>query len=199
MALLFAARWGGSVTTAMIAIGVATIPVFIRVIRSGTLQVMNSDYVLAARVAGRRGPGIAVRHVLPNVLGLVIVQASVGYAIAILAEAALSFLGLGAGPTHPVLGPDALRGAVRLADLSAGLASGRRWRSSWPCSGSTCWATDCGTGSTRGWRAGRDQADGGAPVPDDPVLTVSDLCVRAGDSTWSATSRSTSAARSGSG
>ncbi len=52
MALLFATKWGGSVTTAMIAIGIATIPAFIRVVRSGTLQVMSADYVLAARVAG---------------------------------------------------------------------------------------------------------------------------------------------------
>jgi len=104
MALLFATKWGGSVTTAMIAIGIATIPAFIRVIRSGTLQVMSADYVLAARVAGRRGAAVAAHHVLPNVLGLVIVQASVAYAIAILAEAALSYLGLGAGPTTPSWG-----------------------------------------------------------------------------------------------
>jgi peptide/nickel transport system permease protein len=104
LALVFAAKFGSSVTTAMIAIGIATIPAFVRVIRAGTLQVMTTDYVLAARVAGRRGPAIGVRHVLPNVLGLVIVQASVAYAIAILAEAALSFLGLGAGPTTPSWG-----------------------------------------------------------------------------------------------
>lgn len=99
IALILAAKYGGSITTAMIAIGVASIPGFIRVIRSGTLQVMSTDYVKAARVAGRRGPAIAVRHVLPNVAGLVIVQASSAYAIAILAEAALSFLGLGAPPS----------------------------------------------------------------------------------------------------
>lgn len=104
LALVFAAKFGSSVTTAMIAIGIATIPAFIRVVRSGTLQVMNTDYVQAARVAGRRGPAIAIRHVLPNVLGLVIVQCSVSYAIAILAEAALSYLGLGAGPTTPSWG-----------------------------------------------------------------------------------------------
>jgi peptide/nickel transport system permease protein len=68
------------------------------------MQVMSLDYVLAARVAGRRNAAIAWYHVLPNVMGLVIVQASVGYAIAILAEAALSYLGLGAGPTTPSWG-----------------------------------------------------------------------------------------------
>lgn len=104
MALMFAAVWGPSVTTSMVAIGVATIPAFIRVVRAGTVRVMTTDFVMAARLAGRRGPAIALRHVLPNVLGLVIVQASVSYAIAILAEAALSFLGLGAGPTTPSWG-----------------------------------------------------------------------------------------------
>lgn len=104
LALIFATIWRGSVTTSMVAIGIATIPGFIRVVRAGTVRVMTADFVQAARVAGRRRPGIAVRHVLPNVAGLIIVQASVSYAIAILAEAALSYLGLGAGPTTPSWG-----------------------------------------------------------------------------------------------
>jgi peptide/nickel transport system permease protein len=104
MALIFATVFGSSITSAMTAIGIATVPAFIRVVRSGTLRVMSSDFVLSARVAGRRGPAIAIRHVLPNVAGLVIVQCSVSYAIAILAEAGLSYLGLGAGPTTPSWG-----------------------------------------------------------------------------------------------
>ena len=104
LALAFATIWGSSLTTAMTAIGIASVPSFVRVVRAGTVVVMTTDYVLAARVAGRRRFGIAVRHVLPNVLGLVIVQVSVSYAIAILAEAALSYLGLGAGPTTPSWG-----------------------------------------------------------------------------------------------
>ncbi len=104
LALILAAKYGGSVTTAMVAIGVASLPGFVRVIRSGTIQVMSTDYVLAARVAGRRAPGIAARHVLPNVSGLIIVQASSAYAIAILAEAGLSFLGLGAPASVPSWG-----------------------------------------------------------------------------------------------
>lgn len=99
LALVFATIWGSSLTTAMTAIGVASIPSFIRVVRAGTVVVMTTDYIQAARVAGRRRFAIAARHVLPNVMGLVIVQVSVSYAIAILAEAALSYLGLGAGPT----------------------------------------------------------------------------------------------------
>ena len=65
---------------------------------------MHSEYVLAARAAGRRPFAIGLRHVLPNVGGLVIVQASVAFAIAVLAEAALSFLGLGTPPPTPSWG-----------------------------------------------------------------------------------------------
>lgn len=104
VALIFAAKYGGSVTTAMVAIGIASIPGFVRVIRAGTLQVMSTDYVRAARIAGRGNAAIALRHVLPNVAGLIIVQASTAYAIAILAEAGLSFLGLGAPASVPSWG-----------------------------------------------------------------------------------------------
>lgn len=104
MALVFATVFGGSLTSAMTAIGLASVPAFIRVVRAGTISVMQTDYVLAARLAGRGRAAIAVKHVLPNIAGLVIVQSSVSYAIAILAEAALSYLGLGAGPTTPSWG-----------------------------------------------------------------------------------------------
>ncbi|MDO5740512.1 MAG: ABC transporter permease [Ornithinimicrobium sp.] len=95
LAIMFAALYGGSTRVAMIAIGIATIPAFARITRSGALGVMSTEYVAAARAAGRSRFGIASRHVLPNVAGLVIVQASVSFAIAILAEAALAYLGLG--------------------------------------------------------------------------------------------------------
>lgn len=104
LALIFATVFGSSVTSAMTAIGIASVPAFVRVVRSGTIRVMASDYVLSARVAGRRGPAIALRHVLPNIAGLVIVQCSVSYAIAILADAALSYLQLSGGPTTPSWG-----------------------------------------------------------------------------------------------
>ncbi|MEP9383831.1 ABC transporter permease [Nocardioides sp. KR10-350] len=104
LAIMFAAVYGGSTLVAMIAIGIASIPGFARLVRSGTLQVRQTEYVLAARAAGRRPLGIALRHVLPNVAGLVIVQASVGFAIAVLAEAALSFLGFGTPPPTPSWG-----------------------------------------------------------------------------------------------
>ncbi|MGO0577381.1 ABC transporter permease [Ornithinimicrobium panacihumi] len=95
LAIMFAALYGGSTRVAMIAIGIATIPAFARITRSGALGVMSSEYVVAARAAGRSPLAIAWRHVLPNVAGLIIVQASVSFAIAILAEAALAYLGLG--------------------------------------------------------------------------------------------------------
>ncbi|WP_018157810.1 ABC transporter permease [Demetria terragena] len=104
LAIMLAAVYGGSVVTAMVAIGIATVPAFARVVRSGALTVLTQDYVLAARVAGRGKLAIALRHVLPNVTSLIIVQASVAFAIAILAEAALSFLGLGAPPDVPSWG-----------------------------------------------------------------------------------------------
>ena len=104
LAIMFAAVYGGSTFVAMVAIGVATIPNFARLVRSGTLQVMKTEYVMAARAAGRRPFAIGLRHVLPNVGSLVIVQASIGFAIAVLAEAALSFLGLGTPPPTPSWG-----------------------------------------------------------------------------------------------
>lgn len=104
LAIMFSAVYGGSTFIAMVAIGVATIPNFVRLIRSGTLQVMKTEYVMAARAAGRRPFAIGLRHVLPNVSSLVIVQASIGFAIAVLAEAALSFLGFGTPPPTPSWG-----------------------------------------------------------------------------------------------
>ena len=104
LAIMFAAVYGASTLVAMVAIGIATIPVFARLVRSGTLQVLSTEYVMAARAAGRSPFAIGLRHVLPNVSSLVIVQASVGFAIAVLAEAALSFLGFGTPPPTPSWG-----------------------------------------------------------------------------------------------
>jgi peptide/nickel transport system permease protein len=104
LAIMFGAVFGASTVTAMIAIGIATIPSFARIARSGTLQVMSTEYVLAARSGGRSRPFVARRHVLPNIAGLVIVQCSVSFAIAVLAEAALSFLGFGTRPPTPSWG-----------------------------------------------------------------------------------------------
>jgi peptide/nickel transport system permease protein len=104
LAIMLGAVFGAGTLTAMIAIGVATVPAFARVGRGQTLGVMQTDYVLAARSAGRSRFAIAVRHVLPNIASILIVQASVSFAIAILAEAALSFLGFGTRPPTPSWG-----------------------------------------------------------------------------------------------
>ena len=98
LAIIAGAVWGPSTLTAMIAIGVAGIPSLARVARSGTLQVMSQDFIAAARVSKVSELQIAYRHVFPNIAGLVIVQSSVYFALAILAEAALSYLGLGTAP-----------------------------------------------------------------------------------------------------
>jgi peptide/nickel transport system permease protein len=104
LAIMFSAVYGSSTVTAMIAIGISTVPSFARVVRAAALQVLRTEYVLAARMAGRRATSIAVRHTLPNVASLIIVQASVSFAIAVLAEAALSFLGFGTPPPTPSWG-----------------------------------------------------------------------------------------------
>ncbi len=104
LAIMFSAVFGASTLTAMIAIGIATIPGFARVARSGTLQVMSTEYVLAARAASQSRFRIALRHVLPNIVGIVVVQCSVSFALAVLAEAGLSFLGLGTPPPTPSWG-----------------------------------------------------------------------------------------------
>ncbi len=104
LAIMLSAVYGGSTLVAMLAIGIASVPSFARVVRSGALQVLSTEYVLAARAAGRGAFAIGWRHVLPNVGGLVIVQGSVAFAIAILAEAALSFLGYGTPVDQPSWG-----------------------------------------------------------------------------------------------
>ena len=104
LAIMLAAVFGGGTLTATTAIALATVPGFARVTRSGALRVLRTEYVLAARAAGRSRPDIAVRHVLPNVAGMLVVQASVSFAIAVLAEAALNFLGFGTRPPTPSWG-----------------------------------------------------------------------------------------------
>ncbi|NLA28701.1 MAG: ABC transporter permease [Propionibacterium sp.] len=102
--ILAAARGSGSTLTAMTAIGIASVPAFARVSRGAALQVLSQDYIVAARSAGITSGGIAVRHVLPNIAPVVLVQVSVSFGLAILAEASLSYLGLGTPPTTPTWG-----------------------------------------------------------------------------------------------
>lgn len=104
IAIMFGAVFGAGTVTAMVAIGIGTIPGFARVARSGTLQVMSTEYVMSAKASSQSAFRIARRHVLPNIAGIVVVQCSVSFAIAVLAEAALSFLGLGTPPPVPSWG-----------------------------------------------------------------------------------------------
>lgn len=104
LAIAFGSIWGSSTQTAMLAIGIAVAPGFARLARAGTLQVLSSEYVMAARVAGHGRLSVALRHVLPNISGILLVQASVVYGIAVLAESGLSFLGFGTTPPTPSWG-----------------------------------------------------------------------------------------------
>ncbi|MCQ9343193.1 ABC transporter permease [Corynebacterium sp. 76QC2CO] len=104
LAIVATAAFGATTTTAMVAIGVANIPSFARVARASTLQIMSQDFIAAAQDAGHSSWHIAWRHVLPSCRNFIIVQASVAFALAILAEAALSFLGLGTPPPDPSWG-----------------------------------------------------------------------------------------------
>jgi len=88
----------------IIAIGLSDWVQFARVVRGATLVERNKEYVQAARLIGRKPMGIMIKHILPNTLGPVLVIATISLALAIIAEATLSFLGVGAPPTQPSLG-----------------------------------------------------------------------------------------------
>lgn len=104
LAILIAAVFGPSAMNAIIAIGVFNIPVFARVARGGALPLWNKGYVLAARTAGKNRAAISVEHILPNIGHLLIVQATVQFSLAILAEAGLSYVGIGVQPPTPSWG-----------------------------------------------------------------------------------------------
>lgn len=104
LALVVIAVLGPSLPNTMVAIGVIYIPVFTRVVRASVLAVKSLDFVEAARAFGAGDGRLMVRHILPNVLPPLIVQASLALSGAILTEAALSFLGLGIQPPHPSWG-----------------------------------------------------------------------------------------------
>ena len=104
LAIALAAFLGPSLRNAMIAVGLASTPVFIRLTRGQVLSVKTEDYVEAARAVGNPAWRVACRHILPNILPALLVQASVAVAAAIIAEASLSFLGLGQQPPAPSWG-----------------------------------------------------------------------------------------------
>jgi peptide/nickel transport system permease protein len=104
VAIALAAFLGPSLVNAMIAIGIAALPTFLRLSRGTVLAIKTEEYVEAARAVGCSGPRIAVRHIFPNMLPPLFVQASITMAAAIIAEASLSFLGLGQQPPAPSWG-----------------------------------------------------------------------------------------------
>jgi len=104
VAIALAAFLGPSLRNAMIAIGIASLPTFVRLARGTVLALKAEDYVEAARALGCSRPRIAGRHILPNMLPPLIVQSSIAVAAAIIAEASLAFLGLGQQPPAPSWG-----------------------------------------------------------------------------------------------
>ena len=104
IAILITAVMGPGAFNAIIAIGIFNIPVFARVARGAALTQWSKEYILAAQVAGKGTILISIEHILPNILNLLIVQATIQFSLGILAEAALSYVGLGAQPPIPSLG-----------------------------------------------------------------------------------------------
>jgi peptide/nickel transport system permease protein len=103
-AIMLTAVFGPGMVNAIIAIGLYNIPTFARIARASANTIWSREFVLAARACGKGTFAITIEHVLPNILSVLIVQATIRFAIAILAEAALSYLGLGTQPPQPSWG-----------------------------------------------------------------------------------------------
>ena len=104
IAILITAVFGPSAVNAILAIGIFNIPVFARVARGAALTIWPLDFILAARAAGKGRARISVEHVLPNIANLLVVQGTIQFSLGILAEAGLSYVGLGAQPPTPSWG-----------------------------------------------------------------------------------------------
>jgi peptide/nickel transport system permease protein len=106
LAISITAALGPQIQNAMIAIGIVALPIYARLTRGQVLSIRERDYILAARAIGVSPGRVALRHILPNIANALIVQATLTAAFAILQEAVLSFLGLGAQPPAPSWGQD---------------------------------------------------------------------------------------------
>jgi peptide/nickel transport system permease protein len=104
IAIMITAAFGPGAINAIIAIGIFNIPVFARLTRGAALSLWTREFVLAARVAGKNSLRISVEHLLPNITNLLIVQGTIQFSLGILAEAGLSYVGLGAQPPIPSWG-----------------------------------------------------------------------------------------------
>jgi len=103
-AIMITALLGAGTINSILAIGIFNIPVFARLTRASGNAIWSREFVLAARAAGKGRARITLEHVLPNITSVIVVQATISFAIAILAEAALSYLGLGTQPPDPSWG-----------------------------------------------------------------------------------------------
>jgi len=103
-AIMMTAVFGAGIVNAIVAIGIFNIPTFARISRASARQIWAREYVLAARACGKGPWRITIDHVLPNIASVLVVQATIQFAMAILAEAALSYLGLGTQPPQPSWG-----------------------------------------------------------------------------------------------
>ena len=104
IAILITAVFGPSALNAIVAIGIFNIPVFARLSRGAALSLWAREFVMAARVAGKSKARISAEHILPNITNLLIVQGTIQFSLGILAEAGLSYVGLGAQPPTPSWG-----------------------------------------------------------------------------------------------
>ncbi len=104
LAILITAVFGPGAVNAIIAIGIFNVPVFARVTRGGALAQWTRDYTLAARMAGKGVFRISFEHILPNLVGLLVVQGTIQFSLGVIAEAGLSYVGLGAQPPTPSWG-----------------------------------------------------------------------------------------------
>ena len=124
LAIALAAFLGPNLTNAMIAIGISAMPAFIRLTRAQTLSTKVEDYVEAAKAVGNPHIRIVLRHILPNILAPIMVQATLAIAAAIIAEASLSFLGLGQQPPDPSWGS--------MLNTAKNFLSQAPWMAWWP-------------------------------------------------------------------
>ncbi len=150
LALAIVTALGPGWLNSALAIGIGYIPIFVRVVRGPVLALRDAGYVRAGRVLGFSPVRLLFRHILPNVAGIVAVQTSLALAWSVLAEASLSFLGLGPPPPTASLGE-----MVSQSQLPGRRRRGGRWRrrrspSSSPSSASISWATACATPLTPG-------------------------------------------------
>ena len=124
LALALAATLGAGFGNAMIAIGLGFAPAFVRIVRAQVMSVASLDYILAAHATGARDTRILLRHVLPNSMAPLLVQTTLSMAAGVLAEAGLSFLGLGAQPPTPSWG--------QMLSVAQGYISLAPWLAYWP-------------------------------------------------------------------